>query len=201
MHTEEEEANSGAGGFASAPNVGGEGTSASRPGTGKSLAFRLCSFFVLSESWSRLRLIPFSVSRSSFGGSGGHRTVIKDVAKDAAAEADKIAAEEAARGVAEDATKGPAGEPSKAAAEEAGKGPAGEAGKAAAEEGAVDDQPSSSAASGSGRYLRVSDDLFVHLPGASSSTAPVEGEVFDEEVLAAAGLEVVDEPSTGGDGS
>ena len=45
------------------------------------------------------------------------------------------------------------------------------------------------------------DDLFVHLPGASSSRAPVEGEVFDEEVLAAAGLEVVDEPSTGGDGS
>jgi hypothetical protein len=44
MHTEEEEANSGAGGFASAPDVGGEGVSASQPGTGKSLAFRLCSF-------------------------------------------------------------------------------------------------------------------------------------------------------------
>ena len=50
-------------------------------------------------------------------------------------------------------------------------------------------------------YLKVGDDLFVHLPGASSSRAPIEGEVFDEEVLAAAGLEVVDEPSTGGDGS
>ena len=62
-------------------------------------------------------------------------------------------------------------------------------------------QPSSSAASGSGRYLRVSDDLFVHLPGSSSPRAPVEGEVFDEEVLAAAGLEVVDETSAGGDGS
>ena len=43
------------------------------------------------------------------------------------------------------------------------------------------------------------DDLFVHLPGASSSRAPIEGEVFNEEVLAAARLEVVDEPSTGGD--
>ena len=30
---------------------------------------------------------------------------------------------------------------------------------------------------------------------------PIEGEVFDEEVFAAAGLEVVDEPSAIGDGS
>ena len=65
----------------------------------------------------------------------------------------------------------------------------------------VEDQPSSSAASGSGRYLKVSDDLFVHLPGTASTGAPVEGEVFDDEVLAATGLEVVDEPSTGGGGS
>ena len=115
-------------------------------------------------------------------------TVIEDVAKDGAAEADKIATKEAARGAAEDATKGPIGEPDKATAEEASKGPAGEAGKAAAKEEVVDDQPSSSAASGSGRYLRVSDDLFVHLPGTASTGAPIEGEVFDEEVLAAAGL-------------
>ena len=47
----------------------------------------------------------------------------------------------------------------------------------------------------------MGDDLFVHLLGASSSRAPIEGEVFDEEVLAAAGLKVVDEPSTSGDGS
>ena len=47
----------------------------------------------------------------------------------------------------------------------------------------------------------MSDDIFVHLPGASSSRAPIEGEVFDEEVVTAAGLEVVDEPSAGGDGS
>ena len=131
------------------------------------------------------------------------------MAKDAAAEAEKIAAEEAARGAAEDAAKGPAGEagkgpagePGKAAAEEAGKGPAGEAGKSAAEEEVVDDQPSSSAASGSGKYLKVSDDLFVHLPGASSTKAPIEGEMLDGEVRAAAGLEVVDKPSVDGDGS
>ena len=69
------------------------------------------------------------------------------------------------------------------------------------QEEVVDDQPSSSATSGSGKYLKVSDDLFLHLPGTASTRAPTEGEVFDEEVLAAAGLEVVDEPSTGGDGS
>ena len=93
--------------------------------------------------------------------------VIEDVAKAAEADAEKIAAEEAAKGAAEYAAKGPAGEAGKAAAEETGKGPAGEAGGAAAEEEAGD-QPSSSAASSSGKYLRVSDDLFVHLLGASS---------------------------------
>ena len=67
--------------------------------------------------------------------------------------------------------------------------------------GAFDDLSSSSAASGSGRYLRVSDDLFVHLLGASSTRAPFEGEVFDEEALATAGLEVVDELGVGGAGS
>ena len=112
-----------------------------------------------------------------------------------------MATKEAAKGAAEDAAKGPAGEPGKATAEEAGKGPAGDAGKSPAEEEVADDQPSSSAASGSGRYLKVSDDLLVHLPGLSSSRVPIEGEVFDEEVLATAGLEAVDEPSTGGDGS
>ena len=84
-------------------------------------------------------------------------TVIEEVARAAEAEAAKIAAKEAAKGAAEDAAKGPAEETGRAAAEEAGK--------AAAEEEVVDDRPSSSASSGSGRYLRVSDGLFVHLPG------------------------------------
>ena len=100
---------------------------------------------------------------------------------------------EAAKGAAEDAAKEPAGE--------AGKGPTGEAGKAAAEKGAVDDQPSSSVAPCSSKYLKVSDDLFIHLPGTASAGAPTEGEVFDDEVLAATGLVVVDEPSAGGGGS
>lgn len=48
MHTEEEE-NAGTGGFASTSDLGGEGTSASRPSAGKPLAFRFClhSFFLL----------------------------------------------------------------------------------------------------------------------------------------------------------
>ena len=59
--------------------------------------------------------------------------------------------------------------------------------KASAEEEVVGDQRPSSSTLGPGRYLKVGDDLFVHLPGASS-WAPAEGEVFDGEVLAATGL-------------
>ena len=49
--------------------------------------------------------------------------------------------------------------------------------------------------------MRGSDNLFVHLPGMASTGVPVEGEVFDDEVLAAAGREIVDEPSACGGGS
>ena len=49
--------------------------------------------------------------------------------------------------------------------------------------------------------MRVADDLFVHLPGTTSTRAPTEGEVFDDEALAATGLEVVDKSSAGGGGS
>nr|XP_020185134.1 uncharacterized protein LOC109770834 [Aegilops tauschii subsp. strangulata] len=182
---EEEEENSGASSSASTPNVGGEGASASQPDTD-----------------------PLSTDREDLD------TVIEDVAEEAAAEAEKTATEEAARGAAEEvgeatakgAGKATAEEPGKGstgeASEETGKGPSGEANEAAAEEReeVVDDQPSSSAAPGFGKYLRVGDDLFVHLSDASSTRAPVEGEVFDGEVLAAVGLEVVDEPSAGGGG-
>ena len=109
-------------------------------------------------------------------------------------------AKEAAKDAAEDTAAGAAKATGEASAEGASSGPAGEAGKASAEEEVVGDQPPSSSTSGPGRYLKVGDDLFVHLPGASSR-APAEGEVFDGEVLAATGLEVVDEPGVGGDGS
>nr|XP_020156260.1 uncharacterized protein LOC109741581 [Aegilops tauschii subsp. strangulata] len=128
-------------------------------------------------------------------------TVIKEVAKDTEAEDDKIAAEEAAKTVAEEATKGPAGEVGKAAAEEAGKAVAEVAGKGPAGEEMADDLPSSPIAPVLGKYLKVGNDLFVHLPGTASTRAPAEGEVFDDEALATTGLQVVDEPSASGGGS
>nr|XP_040256230.1 uncharacterized protein LOC120973962 [Aegilops tauschii subsp. strangulata] len=125
-------------------------------------------------------------------------TVIEEVARDAEAKATKIVVDEAAKSAAEEAAAG-----------EAGKGPAGESGEAAAKEateepageGATYDQPSSSGAPGTGKNLKVGDDLFVSLPGTASTRAPAEGEVFDDEVLAAAGLQVVDEPSASSGGS
>nr|XP_040253716.1 myosin heavy chain, embryonic smooth muscle isoform-like [Aegilops tauschii subsp. strangulata] len=82
--------------------------------------------------------------------------IIEDVAKAAEVDAEKIAAEAAAKGVAEDAAEGPAGEADKATTEEAGKGPVEGFGKAAVEEEeeVADDQPSSSAGPGFGKYLR-----------------------------------------------
>lgn len=43
--------------------------------------------------------------------------------------------------------------------------------------------------------------MFVHLPGTAGTRAPAKGEVFDDEVLAATGLKVIDEPNTGGGGT
>ena len=129
-------------------------------------------------------------------------TVIGNIAEEATAEADRIAAEEASRDAdevtadeaakdaAEDTAAGTAKATGEASAEGANGGPAGEAGKATAKEEVVDYQPPSSSTSGPGRYLKVGDDIFAHLPGASSR-APAEGEAFDSEVLAATGLEVV----------
>ena len=83
---------------------------------------------------------------------------------------------------------GPAGEAGKAATGEAAKEPAGEE--------VVDDQPSSSSAPAPSKYLKVGGDLFISLPGTASTGAPAEGEVFDDEVLAIAWLQVVNEPNT-----
>nr|XP_040258442.1 titin homolog [Aegilops tauschii subsp. strangulata] len=128
-------------------------------------------------------------------------TFIEEVIKDAEAEVTKIAAGEATKSAAEEAAKGPAGEASKAAAGEAGKAAAEEAAKEPAGEGVADDQPSSPATPAPGKYLRVGDDLFIRLPGMASTRAPAEGEVFNDEALATAGLQVVDEPSASGDSS
>ena len=44
--------------------------------------------------------------------------------------------------------------------------------------------------------MKAGDDIFIKLTWASSSRAPVEGETFDGEVLASAGLSLVDAPSS-----
>ena len=44
--------------------------------------------------------------------------------------------------------------------------------------------------------MKAGDGIFIKLPWASSSRAPVEGEAFDEELLASAGLSLVDAPSS-----
>ena len=59
---------------------------------------------------------------------------------------------------------------------------------AAAAPGSEEPQP--------GVYLKAGDGVFINLPWASSSRAPVEGEIFDGEVLASAGLTLVDAPSS-----
>nr|XP_020153351.1 translation initiation factor IF-2-like [Aegilops tauschii subsp. strangulata] len=179
-HMEEEEASLGAGGSAPTTNAGGEGATSSQPGVD-----------------------PSSMDQDDID------IVIEEVARDAEAEATKVAAEEAANSATEEAAKRPAGETSETAAGEAGKGPAGESGKAAtkeaakepAEEEAANDQSSSPAAPALDKYLKVGDDLFIRLPGTAGGRAPAEGEVFDDETLATAGLQVVNEPSVGGDGS
>ena len=47
--------------------------------------------------------------------------------------------------------------------------------------------------------MKAGDGIFIKLPWASSSRAPVEGEILDGEVLASAGLTVVDAPSSSSD--
>nr|XP_040256264.1 plectin-like [Aegilops tauschii subsp. strangulata] len=83
----------------------------------------------------------------------------------------KVAADEAAKDVHEEAAKGSAGEVGKETGCRTGGIPA------------------------------VGHDLFVSIPRTASTGAPTEGEVFDEEVIAAAGLKVVDELSASSSGS
>ena len=103
----------------------------------------------------------------------------------------------------------PAGEEAaKAAAAEAGEGSGDrtDGPEAAGAPGATPtaDPSADAAAPGSeepqsGAYLKAGDGVFIKLPWASSSRAPVEGETFDEEVLASAGLALVDAPSSSSD--
>ena len=117
----------------------------------------------------------------------------------------EVTGEENARSGADDAstTEGEAGaddpageEAAKAAAAETGEGSGDrtDGPEAVGAPGAVPtaDPSADAAAPGSeepkpGAYLKAGDGIFVKLPWASSSRAPVEGEILDGEVLASAG--------------
>ena len=116
-------------------------------------------------------------------------------------------AEEDARGNAGDATTAegmagadePAADETAAAADAAAGEGTGDrtAGPEAA--GAPDAAPAadpSASAAGQGVYLEAANGVFIQVPWASSSRAPAEGETFDGEVLASAGLKVVDAPGS-----
>ena len=47
--------------------------------------------------------------------------------------------------------------------------------------------------------MKAGDGVFIKLPWASSSRAPVEGEALDGEMLASAGLSIVDAPGSSSD--
>ena len=102
----------------------------------------------------------------------------------AGAEAAKAAAAEAGGGSG-NRTDGPeaAGAP--------GATPTADPSAAAVEPGSEEPQP--------GAYLKAGDGIFIKLPWASSSRAPVEGEILDGEVLASAGLTLVDAPCSSSD--
>ena len=115
------------------------------------------------------------------GGEENTRGNTDDAAATEGAGADVPAGEEAAKAAVEEAgggsgdrTDGPeaAGAP--------GAAPTADPSAAAATSGSEEPQP--------GAYLKAGDDIFIKLPWASSSRAPVEGETFDGEVLASAGL-------------
>jgi hypothetical protein len=148
-----------------------------------------------------------------------------EAAKAAAAAADKLAAdkladEEAAR-AAEEAGKAAEGSTTEAPADEAGRGAEDEATQKTAKEAGEGssgrtDGPEAAGAPGAtpttdpsavetaatpdsppkSRYIRVGEDVYVSLPWTAGSSTPTEEDVADEEILVAAGLQLVSEPST-----
>nr|XP_020147570.1 nucleolar and coiled-body phosphoprotein 1-like [Aegilops tauschii subsp. strangulata] len=165
------------------------GMSPNRRGDTKTLAQRM-------EKRAKTSMDLASVGQMDVDGT------IEEIAKDAAAQADEVAADEAAKEAHEEATRGSAGEAIEGTGDRTDGIPAsGAPGATPVPEPSVagatvaGDQPSNSEAPHSSRYLKIGEDLFVTIPGTASTGAPAEGEVFDEEFIVAAGLQVVNEPS------
>ena len=120
-------------------------------------------------------------------------SVIEETAKDAAAKAKRIAAEETARRTAAEAAaaKAARAEAAKAAAEAA----TAEAAKAATAEAAgtgeetakklAEDQPLSSAGPSSSPYIAAGKDSFVSMPGTANIEELAEGRELDGEIITA----------------
>jgi hypothetical protein len=138
-------------------------------------------------------------------------STIEEIMRDAADEASNIAVGEAIMGTDEEAAKVAPEEAAKDAAEEGGNNsveatgdisilgvPSADSAMRAILTGkvAMDDNPSTPEEPFSSKYLKVGDDLFISLTGTSSIGAPVEGEALDDEIITAAGVEVIDEPHT-----
>ena len=115
-----------------------------------------------------------------------------EVAGEEGAGADETVGEEAAGAAAAEAGEGSGDrtdDPEAAGAQ--GATPTVDPSAAATASGSEEPQP--------GAYLKAGDGIFIKLPWASSSRAPVEGEMLDGEVLASAGLTLVDAPSSSSD--
>src|SRR6187399_3370567 len=108
-------------------------------------------------------------------GDGGNATAAEGMAG-----ANEPAAEETAPTA--DAAAGEGGGDHTAGPEAAGASSA----APAADPSAAKEQP--------GVYLEAPNGVFIQVPWGSSSRAPVEGEAFDGEVLASAGLKIVEAP-------
>ncbi|KAM3349135.1 hypothetical protein ACQJBY_022336 [Aegilops geniculata] len=121
-------------------------------------------------------------------GGGADKTVVADeVVEDA--DDGNLASEDATRDDAAGSDEGSGDRTDGAEASGApGATPATEPSAAATLSASDEPQPSA--------YVKAGENIFISLPWASGSRAPVEGEVFDGEVLAAAGLTLVDAPST-----
>src|SRR3954468_11373082 len=107
--------------------------------------------------------------------------VANAAATEEAADVDDPAGEEAAKAAAAGADEGSGDrtdDPEAAGA--SGATPTADPSAAAAAPGSEEPQP--------GVYLKAGDGVFINLPWASTSRALVEGENFDVEVLASAGL-------------
>ena len=126
------------------------------------------------------------------GEENAHSNTDDAVATEGEAGADDPAGEEAAKAAAVEAGEG-SGDRTDGpeAAGAPGATPTADPSADAAAPGSEEPQP--------GAYLKAGDGIFIKLPWASSSRAPVEGEILDGEVLASAGLTLVDAPNSSSD--